>query len=64
MTVNGKEYRLEKGSTFWVPGDAEHGVVNEGEEEFRWFYAFATKGFDDVVYRWSDSSEGKFKAKL
>ena len=62
--MNGKEYHLEKGSTFWVPGDAEHGVVNEGTEEFRWFYAFATGAFGDVTYRWSDSGSGKLKAKL
>lgn len=53
VTVNGVGYRVEEGSTLFIPGDAEHGVVNEGGEEFRFFYVFAVGGFGEVVYRWS-----------
>lgn len=53
-TVNGTNYVLEKGSTFFVPGDAEHGVKNySSDEDFRWFYVFPTDSFEKVVYRWS-----------
>lgn len=64
MTVNGEEHVLRKGSTFFVPGSAEHGVRNEGREEFRWFYVFPADGFGEVVYRWSGGEGVRVKAKL
>ena len=55
VTVNGIDYVLEPGSTFYVPGDAEHGVRNHtSNKDFRWLYVFPTSSFEDVVYRWSD----------
>jgi quercetin dioxygenase-like cupin family protein len=53
VTIEGQEYVVEKGSTVFVPGDAEHGVRNEGQEELRWFYVFAAGSFADIVYRFS-----------
>jgi oxalate decarboxylase/phosphoglucose isomerase-like protein (cupin superfamily) len=51
MTIDGKDHHIEKGSAVFVPGNAEHGIVNGGEEELRWFYMFPTTAFGDVVYR-------------
>lgn len=46
--------------TVFIPGDAEHGVFNDGDEELRWLYVFPG-AFEDVVYRFR--CEGG-KAKL
>lgn len=53
MTINGETYPVEEGSSVFVPGNAEHGIVNEGKEELKWFYVFATASFGDVVYEFS-----------
>lgn len=61
VTIEGTEYAVEKGSTIFVPGNAEHGVRNEVEEELRWVYVFAVDGFGDVVYRFSGENDGFVK---
>jgi mannose-6-phosphate isomerase-like protein (cupin superfamily) len=53
MSIDGKEYSVEGGSSIFIPGDAEHGIRNEGVEDLRWFYVFPTGAFSDVVYRFS-----------
>lgn len=53
---------VSKGTVVFIPGDAEHGVRNDGGEPLVWFYVFPTAGFGDVVYRFSH--EGEEKAKL
>lgn len=53
VTIDGKETRVEKGTTVFIPGDAEHGIRNDGDEDLRWFYCFAADSFTDVVYRFS-----------
>ena len=59
MTIDSMEHHVEGGSTVFVPGNAEHGIVNEGEEELRWFYVFPTAAFGDIVYRFSDEVAAK-----
>ena len=59
MSIDGKDYSVEGGCSIFVPGDAEHGIRNEGEEELRWFYVFPTAAFGDVVYRFSDEANAK-----
>jgi quercetin dioxygenase-like cupin family protein len=59
VTVDGTEYILEAGSTFFVPGNAEHGIRNDGGEEMRWLYVFPTGSFADVVYEWSEGKTGE-----
>jgi mannose-6-phosphate isomerase-like protein (cupin superfamily) len=54
MKIDGKEHHVEAGSSVFIPGNAEHGIVNEGEEELRWFYVFPTADFGNVVYRFSE----------
>ncbi|PVH97892.1 RmlC-like cupin [Periconia macrospinosa] len=61
VTIDGEEYEVGKGSVVWIPGDAEHGVRNSGEEDLVWLYAFATDGFEDVVYRFDDPERGQGK---
>ena len=46
------------GSTVFIPSDAEHGIVNVGLDELRWFYVFPTGSFGDVLYRFSESELG------
>lgn len=58
-TVDGVEYALETGSTFFVPGNAEHGIRNNSsDKDLRWFYVFPTSSFEEVVYKWSDEKTG------
>ncbi|KAJ4987449.1 hypothetical protein SVAN01_07049 [Stagonosporopsis vannaccii] len=66
VAIEGREYAVEKGTVVWIPGDAEHGVVNTGAEELVWLYVFAADGFADVVYRFAEpgGQEGKPRAKL
>ncbi|PSN74303.1 RmlC-like cupin [Corynespora cassiicola Philippines] len=59
--IDGKEHEVAKGSVVFIPGDAEHGIRNTGEENLVWLYVFATDGFGDVVYRFSEEQP---KAKL
>ncbi|KAL5002811.1 RmlC-like cupin domain-containing protein [Aspergillus recurvatus] len=53
VSIEGIEHEVSAGSVLFIPGDAEHGVVNRGGEALEWFYAFPTAGFGDVVYRFS-----------
>jgi len=71
VRIDDKNYEVEGGSSVFIPGDAEHGIFNFGDEELKWFYVFPTGAFGDIVYRFSDEVEGKkiptdnqLKAKL
>lgn len=51
----------------FIPSDAEHGIVNTGTVDLRWFYVFPTGSFGDVVYRFTGDEmggKGVKKAKL
>ena len=64
MTIDGVVSRVQAGSTVFIPSDAEHGIVNTGPADLRWFYVFPTGSFGDVVYRFTeDEGEAKGKAK-
>jgi mannose-6-phosphate isomerase-like protein (cupin superfamily) len=54
VVIDGVQSKVEKGSTVFIPGDAEHEIRNVGDTELRWFYVFPTGSFGDVVYRFSD----------
>lgn len=64
VTIDGKEHAVSKGSVVWIPGDAEHGTENVGEEDLVWLYVFAASGFEEIVYRFDEPGPGKVKAKL
>ncbi|KAK3207441.1 hypothetical protein GRF29_103g1029944 [Pseudopithomyces chartarum] len=58
VTVNGKEEEVAKGSVVFIPGDSEHGVKNEDEnEDLVWLYVFAADQFEDVVYRFTPEAD-------
>ncbi len=49
VEIEGENYQLEKGMTVLIPGNAEHGVRNEGVDDFKWLYIFPGQ-FEDVEY--------------
>ncbi|KAI1614171.1 RmlC-like cupin domain-containing protein [Exophiala viscosa] len=53
VTIDGKESEVRKGTAVFIPSNAEHGIKNTGDDALKWFYAFATDAFEDVVYRFS-----------
>lgn len=55
VTIDGVAREVSAGTTVFIPGDAEHGVVNDADEVLRLFYVFAADRFSDVVYRFPDS---------
>lgn len=61
VTIDGNKNLVSKGSVVFIPGDAEHGIVNTGKEPLRWFYVFPTGSFQDVVYRFSENDAPKSK---
>lgn len=64
MVIEGRKFDVEKDSTVYIPGNAEHGIVNTGRGELRWFYVFPTNSFGDVVYRFAERDDGVLKGKL
>lgn len=55
LTLKGEERGVKAGDTVFIPGDAEHGIRNEGEAVLRLFYVFAMDRFSDVVYRFPEA---------
>ena len=53
VTIGGVASPLEPGATVFVPGGAEHALVNAGSEVLRVFHAVPADRFSDVVYRFS-----------
>lgn len=54
VTVDGTVHAVTGGSTVFIPGDAEHGIKNTGEQELKWFYVFPTASFEDIKYKFSE----------
>jgi mannose-6-phosphate isomerase-like protein (cupin superfamily) len=53
VVVDGIEYPVEKDCALFIPGDSEHGVINNTEEDLKWLYVFPTETFTDVHYKFS-----------
>ncbi|KAJ5328610.1 hypothetical protein N7452_009000 [Penicillium brevicompactum] len=53
VAIDGVASKVSAGSTVFIPSDAEHGIVNTGSSNLKWFYVFPTGSFGDVVYRFS-----------
>lgn len=53
VMIHGVQQPVEKGCAVFIPGDTEHGVVNDTENELKWLYVFPTQAFTDVQYRFS-----------
>ncbi|CZR55901.1 uncharacterized protein PAC_05789 [Phialocephala subalpina] len=63
VRIDGTEYKVEGGSSVFIPGDAEHGIFNFEDEELTWLYVFPTGAFGDIKYRFSDEVDGKERTK-
>ncbi|KAJ5310284.1 uncharacterized protein N7443_002745 [Penicillium atrosanguineum] len=53
ITIDGVTSQVTKGSSVFIPSDAEHAIFNTGTGDLRWFYVFPTSAFEDVVYKFS-----------
>lgn len=51
VTIDGVAYPVEAGTMIFIPGDAQHQIDNDNEDELQILYAFAIDDFDKVVYR-------------
>lgn len=59
VTIDGVKSQVTKGSAVFIPSDAEHGIVNTGATDLRWFYVFPTSAFGDVIYRFTKDERAK-----
>ncbi|MDE3174923.1 MAG: cupin domain-containing protein [Pseudomonadota bacterium] len=53
VTIDGVRRELRPGAAVFIPGDAEHSVVNDSDAPLKVFYVFPIGNFADVVYRFS-----------
>jgi quercetin dioxygenase-like cupin family protein len=51
VTVEGARHIIEAGTLVFIPGNAQHQIVNDGNEELQILYAFAAGDFHQIVYR-------------
>ena len=50
LSLDGREIPVRAGSAVFIPGMAEHGIRQMGNEILRLFYAFPVDSFDSVEY--------------
>jgi oxalate decarboxylase/phosphoglucose isomerase-like protein (cupin superfamily) len=53
LTIGGVRHDVQAGTGVFIPGNAEHGIVNAGTEPLKFLYAFAVNGFSEVTYIFS-----------
>ena len=53
MRLDGREIPVKAGSAVFIPGMAEHGIRQTGNEILRLFYVFPVDSFDGVKYLFS-----------
>ena len=51
VTIDGVPHPVAPGTAIYIPGDAEHGIRNDYDEELQILYVFAVSDFNQVVYR-------------
>jgi mannose-6-phosphate isomerase-like protein (cupin superfamily) len=56
LSLEGREVPVSAGSAVFIPGMAEHGIRQTGNEVLRLFYAFTVDSFDTVEYLFSAAS--------
>ena len=54
VTIADQAYPVRVGSTVFIPGNAEHGIQNTGEEALRFFYVFAADSFAEIKYEFAE----------
>lgn len=62
ITIDGISADVVAGSIVFIPGNAEHKIVNRGKGSLRWFYVFAEGSFEDVIYRFSGQNRQEDQA--
>ena len=55
VTIDGVEHAVGPHTGVFIPGDAEHGIRNDGDAPVRFFYAFAVDRFSEVAYRFDET---------
>jgi mannose-6-phosphate isomerase-like protein (cupin superfamily) len=58
MSLDGREIPVKAGSAVFIPGMAEHGIRQTGNEILRLFYVFPVDSFDGVEYLFSAAPHG------
>ena len=58
MSLDGREIPVKAGSAVFIPGMAEHGIRQTGNEILRLFYVFPVDSFDGVEYLFSAAPRG------
>ena len=58
MSLEGREIPVKAGSAVFIPGMAEHGIRQTGNEILRLFYVFPVDSFDGVEYLFSAAPRG------
>jgi mannose-6-phosphate isomerase-like protein (cupin superfamily) len=60
VSLEGEEIPVKAGSAVFIPGMANHGVRQTGNEILRLFYAFPVDSFDGVEYLFDGAPAGEF----
>ena len=50
VTINGEVFAVDPGRMLFIPGNAQHQINNENEEDLLILYAFAISDFSNVKY--------------
>jgi mannose-6-phosphate isomerase-like protein (cupin superfamily) len=58
VSLDGREVPVSAGRAVFIPGMAEHGIRQTGNEVLRLFYAFPVDSFDSVEYLFSAEARG------
>jgi mannose-6-phosphate isomerase-like protein (cupin superfamily) len=58
LSLEGREIPVSAGSAAFIPGMAEHGIRQTGDDVLRLFYAFPVDSFDGVDYLFSTAPRG------
>jgi mannose-6-phosphate isomerase-like protein (cupin superfamily) len=58
LSLEGREIPVSAGSAVFIPGMAEHGIRQTGDEILRLFYAFPVDSFDGVEYLFTAAPRG------
>ena len=53
--VSGTEHHVRPRTTIFIPGGAEHGAVNTGDELLRLLYVFPSDSFAEIEYEFPAS---------
>jgi quercetin dioxygenase-like cupin family protein len=53
LTIDGIKHCVTPNTSIFIPGNAEHGMLNAASKPARIFYCFAADRFSDVKYQFS-----------